>query len=106
MRSANDLFEWIVTSSQLNDVLVICAVICGSPLSFIASVDSFDNDTSTVTVAKCCITLAHFVRLLSAVNEPEVKSVRETPYSSCGRRNAAGVHTKSKAVDVLYIGGT
>ena len=58
------------------------------------------------TVAECCVTLALFARLLSAVNKPELKSVKETLYSSCGRRNAAGVHAKSKAVDVLYIGGT
>jgi hypothetical protein len=50
--------------------------------------------------------LALFARLLSAMNEPELKSVKETLYGSCGRRNASGVHTKSKAVDVLYIGGT
>ena len=58
------------------------------------------------TVAECCITLALFARLFSAVNEPELKSVKETFDSSCGRRNAGGVHTKLKAVDVLYIGGT
>ena len=57
-------------------------------------------------VAECCITLPLFARLLSAVNEPELKSVKETLYGSFGRWNAASVHTKSKAVGALYIGET
>jgi hypothetical protein len=64
------------------------------------------NSLLVATVAECSITLALFARLLSAVNEPELKSVWESRHSSFGRWNAPGVHTKSKAVDELYISGT
>jgi len=65
-----------------------------------------DHSRLVATVAEYCIMLMLFARLISAVNKPELKSVKETLYRSCGRRNAAGVHTKSIAVDVLYIGET
>jgi hypothetical protein len=49
MRLANDLFEWIVMSSQLNGVLVIPTVILRCPFPFIALVDSFGVDSKAAS---------------------------------------------------------